>query len=105
MSENLNFSIKVKNFIEDIYNKIEEQDSDFQADLEYTNEVLTIDIDGKIFVINKQTPLEEIWLASPLSGPYHFKEIEGTWKDSKGNIMIDILSDELSELLEMDIIL
>lgn len=105
MNEIKNFDYKVKLVIEELIDKIEQQDVNFEVELEYASEVLTIDVDGRIFVVNKHAPLQEIWLASPISGPYHFKEINDTWKDSKGNLLKNVLSEELSELLEKDIIL
>lgn len=36
----------------------------------YSDGVLNvIFVDGKTFVVNKQTPNQQIWLSSPLSGP------------------------------------
>lgn len=105
MTQNTNFDNKVKQVIEQLSDKIELQDLNFQIDLEYASEVLTIELDGRVFVINKQAPLKEIWLASPISGPYHFKEIEGVWEDSKGNILHKILSSELSKLSNQEITL
>jgi len=98
-----NFNQEAQKLMLDISSQIEEQDIDFGADIEYSNEVLKIEINGKIFVINKQSPLEEIWLASPLSGPYHFKLQEEKWLDKKANELKTILSSEISSLLNTKI--
>jgi frataxin len=42
--------------------------------VEYSDGVLNvIFVDGKQFVVNKQTPNKQIWLSSPLSGPQRFE--------------------------------
>ncbi len=92
------FEIIATNFIEQIASSIEEQDKNYAFDLEYSNEVLSIAVDNKIFIINKQRPLEEIWLASPLSGPHHFKFIGTSWLNKKGQKITDIISEELTKL-------
>jgi len=103
--ENNNFELSAKTFIENLYDAIEAQDKDFDLDIEYSNEVLTIDVLGSIFVINKQAPAKEIWLASPVSGPYHFSQEGGEWVDSKNNNLLTILANEISKILNKKIIL
>lgn len=44
---------------------------------------LTFPNDSKI-VINKQPPLQEIWLAARAGG-YHYKLVDGRWHDSREN--------------------
>lgn len=48
-----------------------------------------------VFVINRQPPKEEIWLSSPITGPYHFKRKNNEWIDSKGNNLLEIISREI----------
>lgn len=92
------FEIIANNFIEKIASNIEEQDKNYIFEIEYSNEVLSIAIENKIFIINKQRPLKEIWLASPISGPHHFKFINERWINKKGEKITDIISEELSAL-------
>jgi iron donor protein CyaY len=103
--KNNNFEFAAKTFIEDLYDKLELQDESYELDIEYSNEVLTIDAFGKIFVVNKQAPAKQIWLASPISGPYHFSQEGGEWVDSKNNNLNSILSNEISEILNKKIVL
>jgi len=37
---------------------------------------------GSKIVVNKQPPLHEIWLAAR-NGGYHFKLVDGTWRDTR----------------------
>ncbi|XP_040369068.1 frataxin, mitochondrial isoform X1 [Rosa chinensis] len=42
-------------------------------DIDYGNEVLTLKLgDLGTYVLNKQTPNRQIWLSSPVSGPFRF---------------------------------
>jgi CyaY protein len=38
---------------------------------------------GSQIVINQQKPLHEIWLATK-SGGYHYRWVDGQWRDTKG---------------------
>lgn len=98
-----NFEKIANNLIENISSQIEAQDTNYQIDINYSNEVLSLEINGKIYVINKQTPKSEIWLASPISGPYHYHLSNNSWIDSKGSELRSVLSNELSILLNRKI--
>ncbi len=65
------------------------------ADVEATEGVLTLDLDdGRRYVVNKHAPNREIWLASPLSGAWHFAwdETSGRWLSTRGE---DVALDDL----------
>ncbi|EXB62335.1 Frataxin [Morus notabilis] len=62
--------------IHDLQEKFEEYGDLVQVDgfdIDYGNEVLTLKL-GELgtYVLNKQTPNRQIWLSSPVSGPYRF---------------------------------
>mgnify|MGYP006374871523 FL=1 len=40
---------------------------------------------GSKIVINTQPPLQELWLAARAGG-YHFKHVDGQWRDTKDGI-------------------
>ncbi|MDX2049680.1 MAG: iron donor protein CyaY [Rickettsiaceae bacterium] len=94
-----NFDQIAEKIFEEIISKVEAQDKDFLVDINYSNQVLTIEANAKVFVINKQTPKFEIWLSSPLSGPHHFKLKGDSWQNTRGEVLHNILSLELSELI------
>lgn len=55
------------------------------ADLESNQVGPVLEIEfgtGKKIVINPQTPLQQIWLASPTQA-YHFRWAEGRWIDTR----------------------
>ena len=69
--------------------------------------VLELDLgDLGTYVINKQAPNKQVWLSSPLTGPfrYDYSGQDESWVYSRdGHTLQDKLSDELSELLGREI--
>ena len=56
---------------------IEDHDSLMGADTTLADGVLTVKlIEHGTYVINKQTPNQQIWLSSPVSGPYRYDIID-----------------------------
>ena len=73
------------------------------ADIEYSQGVMTIDLGQKgTFVINKQSTNKQLWMSSPVSGPCRYDWSDGLWVYKRdGHVMTDRLEDELKELLNM----
>ena len=74
-----------------------------QSDIQYAQGVLTVGLgpDLGTFVINKQTPNRQIWLSSPVSGPfrYDYQPSDGTWRYRRdGHALHDKLRLELEKL-------
>lgn len=65
-----NLSSGVLSFIVDV---IESEDRDVIIDVYNSDDVVSLTTPSGVFVINKHSVMQEIWLASPISGPYHFK--------------------------------
>ena len=57
------------------------------ADLDYElapGGILEIEFeDGSKIVINRQPPMQEIWVASK-SGGFHYRHVDGLWRDTRG---------------------
>lgn len=52
------------------------------------------------YVINKQAPNRQIWLSSPVSGPFRYDYIDGHWRYARdGRDMLAQLQEELAGLL------
>eukprot|EP00035_Acanthoeca_spectabilis_P009250 m.164882 g.164882 ORF g.164882 m.164882 type:complete len:192 (-) comp14662_c2_seq2:1784-2359(-) len=72
-------------------------------DVSFGDGVLTLNLASHgIYVINKQTPNQQIWLSSPTSGPkrYDFDSESQTWVYSHDNVGLHRrLSDELTAAL------
>ena len=54
-------------------------------DYEISSSVLTIEINKNFLIINKQTPTQEIWLATPEKG-LHFSYQKNKWFCKKYNL-------------------
>jgi len=60
---------------------IDEQDADI--DIDASGNVLQLEFpDMSKIVINKQEPLQQIWVATKFGG-YHFSFVEGQWIDER----------------------
>ncbi len=77
-----------------IADKIEEQDQDSSIDLDLQGDILNIDTADGTYVINKQSAAKEIWLSSPVSGPYHFFYDQEKWRNRAGLELMNILTNE-----------
>ncbi len=79
------------------FDKLEEAIDESGADIDYerVGNVMTLDFDDRSqIVINKQEPMQEIWLASKTGG-YHFHYQDGEWICSKtGKAFFDLVKEE-----------
>ena len=76
-----------------------------EADITLSNGVLTLSLPKPhgTYVINKQSPNEQIWLSSPISGPKRYDLTETCWIYKHTNESLHSLLDrELSEILNQD---
>ena len=89
------FSTVAQQLLSLIADTIETQDKDGLIDVDLHNDILNLTTDKGIFVINKHSAAKEIWLASPISGPYHFAYMAGTWRSKLNIDLFEILEHEL----------
>ena len=79
---------------------IEEQ-AEGDIDAELAAGILTLELEtGAKYLINKHGPNRQIWLASPVSGAWHFawSEDEQAWISTRGGEKFDdLLGRELTE--------
>lgn len=75
---------------------IEENDIDGNIDVDINGDILNITTQSGTFVINKQSSVCEIWLSSPVSGPYHFLHDGRGWKSKSGDDLFEVLSMDLN---------
>lgn len=85
--------------LDELLEDISVEDSDVKCDSGVLELILG---DKGTYVINKQAPNKQIWLSSPLSGPFRYdysKELE-SWVYSRDKHRLEEkLSKELSEIL------
>ena len=90
---------------------IQQQVEQVDMDVEMAMGVLNITIPGAgTFVVNKQTPNRQLWLSSPISGPWHYGFVEGdnggTWICTRDqHELFARLSEEFSKVLAISVVL
>ncbi len=76
-------------------------------DVESAGGIVKVDLGERgQFVANTQTPNRQIWLSSPVSGPWRFDwdiRKKGWYAKRDGSKLVDMLEDELSDLAEKGI--
>jgi len=78
---------------------IDQCDHLMDSDVSYESGVLTVSFGSPYgtYVINKQTPNQQIWLSSPRSGPKRYDLVNGQWiYKHDGKALRDLLSEEIS---------
>jgi frataxin len=79
-----------------------------EIEVNFSSGVLTIGLPPHgTWVLNKQTPNQQIWWSSPLSGPrrYEYSD-DGDWVFTRSDTTItlgDTLKDEIKELYQLDL--
>ena len=82
--------------INHIADTIEDLDTEGRIDVDLNDSILTLETDDGTFVINKQNAVREVWLSSPITGPYHFSFTKGRWTNKMGKDLFQILTEELN---------
>ena len=99
--ENTKFKELTSEIYEMIFDSFEEFDPDeVEADLYLDNVTITF-ANGTRFVVNRQVPVSQLWLATKRNG-YHFnyQEESGSWVcDKTAKDFWSIFSQEVSEVL------
>lgn len=84
----LSFYKQSENFLIQLADDIEKQDSESIFDVEYSDGILTILVHAtdQEYVINRHSANQKIWYSSPLSGADYFSFNDKTreWLNSKG---------------------
>ncbi len=93
---NKNFDNEVASILYKIADDIEAHDETCEIDIDVTQDILNIETKNGIYVINKQRAAGEIWLSSPISGPYHFKKIDNMWIARDDSEIFTLLSQEFN---------
>ncbi len=91
----IEFLQKVEKIIYKIAETIEDADPNGEIDIDLNDGILTLITNHGTFIINKQSVAKEIWLSSPISGPYHFAFKDEMWLSRDNVELFDILTKEL----------
>ena len=95
------FSILASKTIAYISDQIEDQDEDGIIEVDYLGDILKLLTPKGEYVINKHSAAKEIWLASPISGPYHFHDYNGKWINKNNIELLSLLESELSQFIDI----
>ena len=102
------YNAAVEKVLEAISEQLEELSERYPDEITEVNlegGVLSIDTSRGKYVLNKQAPNRQLWLSSPLSGPFHYNiEQENNEKictacSRNGHSLLKRLNDELSQIL------
>ena len=89
------FTQLAKQTLSMIADTIEIADVEGHIDMDFDSDMINLKSEHGIFVINKHSAAREIWLASPISGPYHFFYKDKKWQNKDNVYLFDILAREL----------
>ena len=110
---NSTYNNRAEDFIDRVGTVVDELDSPLVEDTNFGDSVLSIETKQHgTFVMNKQAPKLQLWLASPLSGPHHYDMVEDEaaeggcrWVSERdGHDLREKLSAELSKVLETTVV-
>jgi iron donor protein CyaY len=80
------FPETVDRFLDALEQVFETLADDHDLDWQRSNDILTLDIGGRQWVINAHAPREELWLAGP-GGAHHFqRDACGVWRDTRSDV-------------------
>lgn len=94
--QDTNFSKIAEQLLLFITDTIEITDIEGMIDIDLHGDILNLTTNQGVFVLNKHSAAKEIWLASPISGPYHFANSDEGWQTKSGIKLLDILTKELN---------
>lgn len=95
------FSVLAEQIISSIAEQIEEQDQRAIIEVDLLGDILSLTTPVGQYIINKQTAAKELWLVSPISGPYHFAYLKDKWQTRAGVEILSLLNSELSRFVSL----
>ncbi|WJW75995.1 iron donor protein CyaY [Thiohalobacter sp. IOR34] len=103
------FSVQAAETLERLLEQMEALPALDDTDMDIVDGVLTLEFeDGTQIILNRQEPLQQIWLASPL-GPAHFSydAASDRWLDDRtgeslGEVLGRALSQKTGQALRLD---
>jgi iron donor protein CyaY len=98
-----NFEKLASNTLTYITNVIETKDKECVVEVDYLSDILKIETSKGPFIINKHSAAGQIWLASPISGPYHFSPLGSKWINRDQFDLFDILNTELKQFVDIEL--
>lgn len=97
-SQESEFERSASLYLERMFEALEEQDESGMLEIDLEAGSLTIKLgNGKIFLVSKHAPTQQLWLSSPISGGLHFISADNgkDWKLKDGRRLSIVLCEEL----------
>lgn len=97
----MDFNYLCETYLEELADKIDQADNNFNLEIEYLDGILSIKIlsNNKIFVINRNSGNKKIWYSSPFSGADYFSYDQDT-KQWLSNSKLELTKKIFEELKE-----
>lgn len=103
MTEQFTFSTEALKIISYIADTIEDSDPAGIIDSDHMVDILKFTTPKGEYVLNRHSAAQEVWLASPVSGPYHFYYENGYWVSKNGTKLLEVLNKELSQFINIQL--
>lgn len=91
-----------KSFVSATFNKLGEllSNAPFPSEVDFSNDVLSWKVASVgEYVFNKQPPMKQLWVSSPITGPARFEMRSGSWIHTKNRKPLsDFLAEEMQEI-------
>ncbi|MBK8980626.1 MAG: iron donor protein CyaY [Planctomycetes bacterium] len=100
MVDDIEFARRADAFMEEILERLEDEDPD-ELDTDLAMGVLSMTFaDGTKCILNRQSAAHQIWLAQGARAWHFAPDDAGEWQDTKGRgALLDVLRDVLSQKL------
>lgn len=100
---NSQFTSRAENVLNCIHSVIEDNEIDCD-DINYQDGVLSVSFENKgIFIINLHSASQQIWYASPVSGPYYFDSSNHWLSKVTGKSLSETFRDDLKKITGEDL--
>lgn len=93
--ENDSFRELAEAALQDLFEQLDEY-GQFEVDLVDGVLMITLE-DDREYVVNRHIPSQQLWLASPVSGPHYFSydDLDERWLSQDGEGLVELISEEL----------
>ena len=90
----IQFETNANDAIQYLSHYIESNDTNGEYDIDFVTDGLDINTCNGVYTIRKQNIISEIWITSPISGPYHFAYKDGKWINKNKIDLFNLLFSE-----------
>lgn len=100
---NVQFQALSDELLHKIIDEVEARDPTGLIACDLYENMISMSTSSGQYLINRNADVQEMWLSSPISGPAHFTYRLGRWISSKDKDLLNILEQELSNILAINV--